>query len=187
MSEDFSDFDTLIGPNENAKDRMHGWLQGGLENATDDDLRTHLDMIFAPAVPESMLTVQEKRRKSEQGGDVVDSLTAQFRETLNQKQQLEANIIENHSLHKRLEAKELEMTTLKSELMNSKKDCSDLRLQIAIMQEQLQARTKNEERLQSEADAARGNLAGEKRWFAASYSRSHALCRNGHQIFLECL
>lgn len=161
LSEEFSDAGDI--PNENAKDRMHGWLHENLENVSDDDLKAHLDVIFAEAVPESLLTLHDRRRRAEQGGEVVDALNVQFREIVNQKEQLEANIIENRSLHARVEEKEIEITKLKADLSSLSQECSNHRLQIAVIQEQIHARSRNEERLQSEADRCRDELAIERR------------------------
>ncbi len=160
-SDDFSDFGDV--PNENAKDRMHGWLLDGIENVPDDEVKAHLDEIFAAAVPESLLTGAERRKKAQEGGEIADALTAQFRETVNQQSQLKASITQNDALHKQLEETQTKLNSATQELANANRTCSELKLQIAVFKEQLLAKSRNEERLQSEADAARGELAMERR------------------------
>ena len=60
--------------NENARDRTDTWLRDGVANIPNDDLKTHLDAIFAAAVPESLLPLQDKRHKLEHGAEYVDTL-----------------------------------------------------------------------------------------------------------------
>ena len=152
--------------NENSKHRMRHWVLGvqdDFEKVPSDELKHHLDLIFQSEIPESLLSFQEKREKIEHGADLVDTLTAQMREIHYVEGQMEAHIQENQSLHVQMEDKERELAQAKQELANVRKTCSDLRLQLVVVQEQLKARSQNEERLQSEADDVRDEVAIERR------------------------
>ena len=86
-----------------------------------------------------------------------------MQETIHQKNQLEANVIENDSLKKQLEGKQQLLSLANKEAEELQQRCTDFKLEIAILREQLQARTRNEEKLQSEIDASRDDLAVERR------------------------
>jgi hypothetical protein len=152
--------------NENSKHRMRDWVRGvqdNFDNVPTDELKEHLDLIFTSDVPESLLTFQQKREKIEHGAEFVDTLTAQMREIHYVEEQMEAHVQENQSLHTQIEKKEQELSQARKELAEVRKICSDLRLQSVVIQEQLKARSKSEEMLQSQADAIRDDLAQERR------------------------
>ncbi len=152
--------------NENSKHRMRDWVHGvqdDFEKVPTDELKQHLDLIFHSEIPESLLTFQEKREKIEHGAEFVDTLTAQMREIHYVEGQMEAHIQENQILHTKIEEKERELAEARKELADIRKTCSDLKLQLVIVQEQLKARSKNEEKLQSEADGIRDEVAIERR------------------------
>ena len=166
-SDPFSVASAYDAHNENSKHRMHEWVrdvQDTFEHVPTDELKEHLDLIFtSEKIPESLLTLQEKREKVEHGAELVDTLTAQMREIHYVEEQMEAHVQENQSLHAQMEEKEAELAQTRKELADVRKICSELRLQQVVIQEQLHARSRIEEMLQSEADAIRDNLAEERR------------------------
>jgi hypothetical protein len=152
--------------NENSKHRMRDWVrdvQDDFEKLPTDELKEHLDLIFRSEIPESLLTFQERRENIEHGAEVVDALTAQMREIHYVEEQMEAHIQENQSVHAQMEEKKRELAEARKELAEVRKTCSDLKLQLVVVQEQLKARSVIEERLQSEADYIRDAVALERR------------------------